>query len=183
MIKKSIITLISLLCFMQVYAKGNNFKEFDITNFKAQLTQVKQEVEKEYFANNQGIDAQIIATLSSFNSAMYKSIKSDVYVTPITQTKYSVIRSARRKNEYIKHYISKMRAESDIADKQAYFRKTAAILNYLKGYDRSISYQIKNDLLSRAKEVVAKGKANDFKGAYSLAKDLAKDYYGYVKVN
>lgn len=183
MIKRSMITIISLLCFMQVYAKGNNFKEFDLTNFKAQLTQIKQEVEKEYIANNQDIDVQIIAALSSFNSNMYKSIKSDVYVTPITQTKYSVIRSARKKNEYIKHYTSKMRAENDIADKQAYFRKTAAILNYLKGYDRSISYQIKTALLNRVNQVVAKGKANDFKGAYSLAKDLAKDYYGYVKLN
>ena len=183
MIKRSIIIIISLLCFMQVYAKGNNFKEFDITNFKAQLTQVKQEVEKEYFANNQGIDAQIITALSSFNAAMYKNIKSDVSVTPITQTKYSVIRSARKKNEYIKHYVGQMRAENDLATKREYFRKTAAILNYLKGYDRSISYQIKVELLNRTNQVVAKGKSNDFKGAYNLAKDLAKDYYGYVKLN
>lgn len=183
MIKKSIITIISLLCFMQVLAQAGNFKEFDATNFKAQLTQIKQKVEKEYSANTQDIDVQIIAALSSFNAAMYKNIKSDVNVPPITQTKYSVIRNARKKNEYIKHYTSQMRASSEIAAKQTYFRKTAAILNYLKGYDRSIPYQRKNDLLSRAKAVVAKGKANDFKGAYSLAKDLAKDYYGYVKVN
>lgn len=76
-----------------------------------------------------------------------------------------------------------MRAESDILEKQEYFRKSAAIFNYLKGYDRTISYQIKNDLLNRAKAVVAKGKANDFKGAYYLAEGLSKDFYKYVKLS
>ena len=183
MMKKSLIPLVCLLCFMQVQAKNNNFKEFDETNFKAKLTQIKQEVEKEYLANNQNIDVQIIAVLSSFNSNMYKNIKSDVYVTPITQTKYSVIRSARKKNEYIKHYTSKMRAESEIASKQEYFRKTAAIFNYLKGYDRSISYQTKNVLLTRANQVVKKAKENDFKQAYNLAEALSKDFYKYVKLS
>ncbi|GEM_PF-5262659 len=183
MIKKTIITIILLLCFMQVYAKDNRLVEFDITNFKAQLALLKQQVEKEYLNNTQSIDAEIISVLSSFNSTMYKNIKSDVYVAPITQTKYSVIRSARKKNEYIKHYIGQMRAESDIQEKQEYFRKSAAIFNYLKGYDRNISYQIKSNLLIRAGQVVQKAKANDFKGAYSLAKLLSQDYYKYVKVN
>ena len=180
---KIIISITLLLCFMQVYAKNYNFTEFDSVGFKAQLNLVKQEAEKEYLNKTQSIDAQILATLSSFNASMYKSIKSDIYVTPITQTKYSVIRSARKKNEYIKHYTSKMRAESDIAEKQKYFRKTAAILNYLKGYDKNISYQIKASLLNRANQVVVKGKANDFKGAYSLAEGLSRDFYKYVKLS
>lgn len=183
MMKKSLITLVCLLCFMQVQAKNNNFKEFDETNFKTKLTQIKQEVEKEYLANNQSIDAQILVLLNSFDEKMYKSIKSDVNVPPITQTKYSVIRSTRKKHEYIQHYTNKMRAESDIASKQAYFRKTAAIFNYLKGYDRSISYQTKNVLLTRANQVVQKAKANDFKGAYYLADALSKDFYKYVKLS
>ena len=76
-----------------------------------------------------------------------------------------------------------MRAEGDIIAKQIYFRKTAAILNYLKGYDRSISYQIKTSLLNRTNQVVQKAKANDFKGAYKLAEDMSKDFYKYVKLN
>jgi hypothetical protein len=168
---------------MQVQAKESLFKELDINKFKTELILLKQQTEKEYSLKNQGIDEEIISVLSSFNSAMYKSIKSDVSVTPITQTKYSVIRSATKKHEYIKHYTSQLRANNDIAEKQAYFRKTAAILNYLKGYDRNISYQIKSSLLSRAKAVVQRGKANDFKGAYYLAEGLSKDFYKYVKLS
>ena len=183
MIKKSIITIISLLCFAQVYAKNNSFSEFDKTNFKTQLNRAKQAVEREYLNNNQSIDAKIIALLNSFDAKLYKSIKSDVEVPQITKTKYSPVRSTRRKHEYIKHYSSQMRAGSDIAKKQEYFRKTAAILNYLKGYDRGVSYQTKTALLSRVNQVVQKGRANDFKAAYSLAESLSKDYYKYVKIN
>lgn len=182
MIKKSLIIIALLLCFAQVYAKNNNFKEFDKTNFKTQLNQAKQAVEREYLNNTKSIDAKIIALLNSFDAKLYKSIKSDIEVTPITQTKYSAVRSARKKHEYIKHYTSQMRAEGNIAAKQIYFRKTAAILNYLKGYDRSISYKTKTVLLERASQVVQKAKANDFKGAYKLAEGLSKDYYRYVKL-
>ena len=183
MIKKNIIIIISLLCFAQVYAKDNNLGKFDKTNFQRELTLAKQTVEREYLNNTQSIDAKIIALLNSFDAKLYKSIKSDIEVPQITQTKYSAVRSTRRKQEYIKHYTSQMRAEGDIIAKQIYFRKTAAILNYLKGYDRSISYQIKTSLLNRTNQVVQKAKANDFKGAYKLAEDLAKDYYRYVKLS
>lgn len=183
MINKSIISLIFLLCFMHVYAKNLSFKEFDTTNFKTQLNLVKQETEKEYLNNTQSIDAKIIAVLNSFDANMYKSIKSDIYVTPITKTKFSVVRNVRRKQEYIKHYTRQIFAESNLAKKQEYFRKTAAIFNYLKGYDRRLSYQIKNDLLNRAKEIVQKAKNNDFKQAYNLAEALSKDFYRYVKLS
>ena len=182
MIKKGIITIISLLCFMQVQAKSVGFNKFDITNFKAQLNLIKQETEKEYLAANQSIDAQIMAQLNAFNANMYKNIKSDVNVPQITQTKFSLVRNSRRKHEYIKHYTRQMFAESDLAKKQEYFRKTAAIFSYLKGYDRRLSYQIKN-LLNRAKEVVQKAKNNDFKRAYNLAEALSKDFYKYVKLS
>ena len=76
-----------------------------------------------------------------------------------------------------------MRAEGNVAAKQIYFRKTAAILNYLKGYDRNISYKTKTALLSRTNQVVQKARANDFKGAYKLAEGLSKDYYRYVKLS
>lgn len=182
MIKKSMITIILILCFAQVYA-SNNFKEFDKTNFQTQLNLAKQTVEKEYLNNTQSIDAKILVLLNSFDAKLYKSIKSDIEVPQITQTKYSTIRSATKKQEYIKHYVGQMRADSNIVTKQFYFRKTAAILNYLKGYDRSISYQTKTALLNRAGQVVQKAKANDFKGAYKLAEDLSKDYYRYVKLS
>lgn len=183
MIKKSLIIIALLLCFAQVYAKNNNFKEFDKTNFKKELTLAKQAVEREYLSNSKSIDAKIIALLNSFDARLYKSIKSDIEVPTITQTKYSAMRSARRKHEYIKHYTKQMRADANIAAKQIYFRKTAAILNYLKGYDRSISYKTKTVLLERASQVVQKAKANDFKGAYKLAEDMSKDYYRYVKLS
>lgn len=183
MIKKSIITIISLLCFAQVYAKNNSFSEFDKANFKTQLNLAKQKVEKEYLNNTQSIDAKIMALLNSFDAKLYKSIKSDVNVPPITKTKFSTIRSAQKKHEYIKHYTSQMRASSEIAAKQAYFRKTAAILNYLKGYDRGINHQVKNALFNRTNQVVQKAKANDFKTAYKLAEDLSKDFYKYVKLS
>ncbi|MBQ4492983.1 MAG: hypothetical protein II972_00035 [Elusimicrobiaceae bacterium] len=183
MIKKSIITIISLLCFAQVYAKDNNFKEFDKANFKTQLNLAKQAVEKEYLSKTSSIDAKIIALLNSFDAKLYKSIKSDVNVPPITKTKFSTIRSAQKKHEYIKHYASQMRADTDIAKKQVYFRKTAAILNYLKGYDRGMAYQTKTTLLNRTNQVVQKAKANDFKTAYKLAEDLSKDFYKYVKLS
>ena len=183
MIKKSIITIISLLCFAQVYARENGFKEFDKTNFKNQLTLAKRAVENEYLNNTQSIDAKILALLNSFDAKLYKSIKSDIEVPPITQTKYTTFRSATKKQEYIKHYTRQMRADSNIVAKQIYFRKTAAILNYLKGYDRNIPYKTKTALLNRTNQVVQKAKSNDFKGAYKLAEDLSKDYYKYVKLS
>ena len=177
---KKIITIISLLCFMHVLAQAAGFNKFDKTNFQTQLNLAKQEIEN---SAPQSIDGKILTLLNSFDAKMYKNIKSDVKVPAITQTKYSVVRNARKKQEYIKHYTSAMRAESEVAAKQKYFRKTAAIFNYLKGYDRSISYQTKTALLSRANQVVQKAKGNDFKAAYNLAEDLSKDFYKYVKVN
>ena len=181
MINKKIITIISLVFFMQVLAQAGNFNKFDITNFQTQLNLAKQEIEN---AAPQSIDGKILAVLNSFDATMYKNIKSDVKVPALSNKKCSLaVRNSARKQEYIKHYTGTMRSESEVAEKQNYFRKTAAIFNYLKGYDRRISYQTKSALLGRANQVVQKAKINDFKAAYNLAEELSKDFYKYVKVN
>ena len=176
-----IISLISLFCFMQAQAKDISFKAFHEDNFKTQLNQLKQEAQAKYLAAKQGIDAQINTLLNSFDLKMYKSIKSDTVVPALTDRKYSVSRSSRRKKELTKHYWNLMKASQEIGQKQEYFHKTAAILNYLKGYDRKMPFNTKKELLSAVNKVVQKGKENDFKEAYNLAKGLSKNFFKYVR--
>lgn len=184
MIKRNIIiSLISLFCFMQVQAKDISFKAFNEDDFKAQLNRLKQETQAKYWAANQGIDAQINTLLNSFDLKMYKSIKSDTVVPQLTEGKYSLLRSSRRKRETTKYYWNLMKANQEISQKQEYFHKTAAILNYLKRYDRKMPFNTKKELLSALNKVVQKGKENDFKEAYRLAKGLSKNFFKYVRVS
>ena len=136
MIKRSIILIVYLLCFSQIYAKDSSLVKFDKTNFEAGLIAVKQEVQNQALLSLNPLDSQIKTLLNSFDLKLYKSIKSDTKITPEPKLKYpAAVRQASQKLAYTKYINSQNKAKSEIEKKQEYFHRTAALLTYLKAYD------------------------------------------------